>query len=348
MVMMSEVFRKKQAHALDVGATAACIAAVQRQNGDIPWCDENKTDPWDMVEAAMGLSIGGYPIEAVKAYAWLDRHQNADGSWYAAYNNGLPQDTTRDANLSAYIAVGVFHHYLISSDQSFLKQMWDSVRSAIDFALSLQAPHGEIYWAIGPAGGVDRMALLTGSCSIYMSIRCALAIARILGYRQASWEQGLYRLQHAIIFEPHRFNMTKARYAMDWYYPVLCGVITGAEAHKRIDHLWKKFVIEGRGVRCVSDRPWVTIAETSELCLALSAAGRRTPAEIIFNWAVDKRYEDGWYWTGFTSPDMTVWPEEKLSWTNAAVLLAADALYDLTPASRLFSHAFWTQEGAEN
>ena len=342
--MMSEVFRKKQTRALDVGAIAAGITAVQRKNGDIPWCEGCKTDPWDLVEAAMGLSIGGYSTEAENAYAWLARLQNADGSWYTAYRDGIPEDTTRDANLSAYIAVGVWHHYLISGDRSILKHMWATIRSAIDFALSLQAPHGEIYWAISPEGDVDRMALLTGSCSICMSIRCALAAARILGFRNESWEKGLSRLQHAIAFKPHRFNMTKARYAMDWYYPVLCGVITGAEAHKRIDHLWKKFVIEGQGVRCVSDRPWITIAETSELCLALSAAGCNTPAEIVFNWIVDKRYEDGWYWAGFTSPDMTVWPKEKLSWTNAAVLLAADAIYDLTPASRLHSHAFWTQK----
>jgi hypothetical protein len=343
--MLPNASREKRVHSLDVAGIAACIAEVQRRNGDIPWHRGGKTDPWDLVEAAMGLSIGGYSIEAEKAYAWLASRQNTDGSWYTSYIDGAAEDTTRDANLSAYIAVGVFHHYLISGSQSFLIQMWDSVRAAIDFALSLQAPHGEIYWAVSPKGAIDKMALLTGSCSIFMSIRCALAAARILGDRNTRWEKGLCRLQRTIAFQPHRFNMTKARYAMDWYYPVLCGVLTDARAHKQIDHLWKKFVIEGQGVRCVSDRPWITIAETSELCLALSAAGRWTPAEIVFNWIVDKRNEDGWYWAGYTSPDMTVWPEEKLSWTNAAVLLAADALYDLTPASRLFSHAFWADEG---
>jgi hypothetical protein len=344
--MMLDVLRKKQARALDVSTTAACIAGIQRQNGDIPWSIGHKTDPWDMVEAAMGLSIGGYAAEAENAYAWLAHHQITDGSWYTAYKDGMPCDMTRDANLSAYIAVGVYHHYLITGDRSFLERMWATIRSAIDFALSLQAPHGEIYWAISPNGAVDRMALLTGSCSIFMSIRCALAVARVLGYRKKKWEKGLSQLQHAIAFLPQRFNMTKARYAMDWYYPVLCGVITGPEACKRIDHLWKKFVVEDLGVRCVSDRPWITIAETSELCLALSAVDRKTPAEIVFNWAIDKRYEDGWYWAGFTFPELNVWPEDKLSWTNAAVLLAADALYDLTPASRLFSHAFWSQEEA--
>jgi hypothetical protein len=38
---------------------------------------------------------------------------------------------------------------------------------------------------------------------------------------------------------------------------------------------------------------------------------------------------------------MTVWPEEKITWTNAVVLLAADALFDLTPAGRIFNHRFW-------
>jgi hypothetical protein len=44
---------------------------------------------------------------------------------------------------------------------------------------------------------------------------------------------------------------------------------------------------------------------------------------------------------GVTFPDGVIWPEEKTSWTAAAVLLAYDALHDITPAGRLFSHGFW-------
>lgn len=331
---------RKQEHLLDINATAACIAAVQRDDGEIPWCDGHKTDPWDLVEAAMGLSIGGYAAEAERAYDWLRRRQNTDGSWYASYRDGVPEDKTRDANLSAYIAVGVFHQYLVTGKRSFAGWMWDSVEMAMEFVIGLQARHGEIYWAVSPEGEVDPMALLTGCSSICTSIRCALALARLLGKRKRAWRRALVKLERAIAYKPHRFNMTKSRYAMDWYYPVLCGALSGQMALKRIDHFWKKFVVEGQGVRCVSDRPWVTVAETSELCLALAAAGRRPLAEIVFNWTADKRYEDGWYWAGYTFPDMTVWPEEKLTWTNAAVLLAADAIYDLTPASRLFMHSF--------
>jgi len=344
MTTPPEICSEKQDHCMDVGAIATGIAAVQGTDGEIPWCSGYKSDPWDMVEAAMGLSIGGYPAAAELAYRWLIRCQNPDGSWYTSYRNGVPEDTTRDANLSAYIAVGIYQHYLITGNRSFLEWAWLGVRSAIDFALGLQSPHGEIYWAISPEGNTDRMALLTGSSSICMSIRCALAIARQIGCRQEAWEKGLACLVHAISEKPQRFNMTKSRYAMDWYYPVLCGVIGGQRARKRIDHLWKKFVIEGQGVRCVSDRPWVTIAETAELSLALSAVGRRPLAQIVFSWIADKHYEDGMYWAGFTYPDMTIWPEDRLTWTSAVVLMAADALYDLTPASQLFSHAFWSSQ----
>jgi hypothetical protein len=42
---------------------------------------------------------------------------------------------------------------------------------------------------------------------------------------------------------------------------------------------------------------------------------------------------------------MVIWPEEKITWTNAVVLMAADALYHLTPAAGLFSHHAWGQNG---
>jgi len=119
--------------------------------------------------------------------------------------------------------------------------------------------------------------------------------------------------------------------------------VQGTEARKRIDQHWKKFIITGQGVRCVSDEPWVTLAETSELSLALSAMGNRELAQIVFNWIVDRKFGDNTYWCGYTYPETIVWPEEKITWTNAVVLMAADAIYDLTPAGQIFSHRFWDE-----
>ena len=334
-------FTSKQDRSIDVDSVAGMIAKTQNESGEVPWCEDEKTDPWDHVEAAMGLSIGGYLSEAGKAFRWMARMQLDDGSWYASYRDGIPEDNTRDTNISSYIAVGVFHYYLITGDITFLKEMWQTVKAATNFALGMQAPGGEIYWAISPEGKVDKMALLTGSSSVYMSIKCALAIAKKLGYNMPLWREGLAKLKHAILHRPFCFNMTKFRYSMDWFYPVLSGVFTGEKAQRRIERFWERFVINGQGARCVSDRPWVTVAETCELSLALSAMGNRNLSEIVFTWIQNKTNEDGSYWCGFTCPDMTIWPKDKSTWTNAVVLIAADAIYDLTPAGRLFSHRFW-------
>ena len=326
---------------IDMDAVCGLIADTQLSSGEIPWCDGQKTDPWDHVEAAMGLSVGGYLSHARRAFEWLARMQLEDGCWYSAYMRGEPADRTRDANLSSYIAVGVFHYYLITADLAFVRQMWPTVSAAINFALRLQTPEGEIHWAISPEGQVDPMALLTGSSSIFMSLKCALAIAKMLGCSVPKWKNALIKLGDAIRHKPHLFNIAKSRYSMYWFYPILAGVLTGADAQKRIDKYWAKYIIEDRGVRCVSDEPWVTLAETSELVIALAAMGDRSLAKIIFSWIADRRYEDGSYWCGFTFPDMIVWPEDKITWTNAVALIAADAIYNLTPAGPLFSHEFW-------
>jgi hypothetical protein len=326
---------------VDVAAVAALIRDTQLESGEIPWHTGGKTDPWDHVEAAMGLGVAGHIQEARRAFAWLKACQLEDGSWYAAYRDGRPEDRTRDANQSAYIAVGVYHHYLLTEDLGFLEACWPTVARAMDFALGLQAAGGEIQWAISPEGRVDPMALLTGSSSVLMSVRCALATAEQLGIRRRDWQAAAARLAYAIRCERHRFNVTKSRFSMDWFYPVLCGALTGADARRRIEKYWGKFVVKGQGVKCVADEPWITIAETSELCLALTAMDNGSAAGAVFSWIADKRFEDGTYWCGHTVPDMTVWPEEKITWTNAVVLLAADALFDLTPAGRIFNHRFW-------
>ena len=333
--------KKRQGLSFDINSVATLIAGTQKENGAIPWYDGDKTDPWDHIESAIGLTIGGYLEEARQAFLWMARTQLEDGSWYASYRDGGPEDRTRETNMSSYIAVGLFHYYLVTRDRSFLEHMWETMRSAIEFAISHQTPRGEIYWARSPEDIVDPMALLTGSSSIYMSIKCALAIARLLGHGMPAWKEAKENLGNAIRCKPHLFNMTKSRFSMYWFYPVLSGALTGIEAQERIEKYWKKYVVNGQGVLCVSDEPWVTLAETSELALALSAMGNMSLSEIVFGWICEKRFDDGSFWCGHTCPDMTVWPEEKITWTNAVVLMAADAIYDLTPASCLFSHRFW-------
>lgn len=340
--MELKISRKIAVSHVDVDDIAAFILQIQKKNGEIPWSIGGKTDPWDHVESAMGLSIAGYLESAERAYDWLAGSQLKDGSWWSSIRDGVVEDSTRESNMSSYVAVGVFHHYLITQDMAFLQRMWPTVRAGVDFAVSLQAPTGEVYWAKNGAGVIDKMALLTGSSSIYMSLKCALVIASILGKTKLDWVDALRNLGNAIRTKPDRFNMIKSRYSMDWYYPILCGAVAGADAIRRIEKFWDKFVVPDWGVRCVSDRPWVTMAETSELVLALAAMGDYERAEMVFDWLRDKKYSDGSYWMGVTFPDAVIWPEDKTAWTSAAVLLAYDALNDLTPANRIFRHSFWS------
>jgi hypothetical protein len=324
-----------------VDKIARFILSMQKESGEIPWSIGGKTDPWDHIESTMGLSIAGFYTEAERAYQWLAQNQLADGSWWSETKDGKIINSTKETNFAAYIAVGVFNHYLVTGNVEFLKYMWSSVSWGIQYAINLQAPDGEIYWARNSAGVIDKMSLLTGCSSIYMSIKCALAIAELLGKKRPSWLKAKESLGEAIKNRPDLFNMIKSRYSMDWYYPVLCGAVSGEEAKKRIDHLWDKFVVPDWGVRCVNDRPWVTMAETSELILTLAAIEDYSRAKAIFSWLGDKRFADGSYWMGVTFPDGIIWPEEKTSWTAAAVLMAWDAINGVTPAGKLFNHQYW-------
>jgi len=332
---------QNQELSVQVPALVDLIARTQMPDGRIPWSPGEKTDPWDHVEAAMGLTIGGLYSQARDAFEWLKAAQLDDGSWYAAYGEGKVLGRTRETNHAAYLSVGLYHYYLITGDLDFVRHMWPVVQAAIAFVLGLQAPGGEIYWALNPEGQPDVMALLTGCSSICFSLKCALALGRLVGQEQPGWHAAMRRLQNCIENKPQHFNMTKSRFSMDWFYPILCGTVSGLAAQIRIDKYWKKFVIQNMGVRCVSDQPWVTIAESCELVIALAAMGNYLLARIVFSWICDHTFDDHTFWCGFTFPDMVLWPEEKITWTNAVVLMAADALYDLTPAGKLFNHEYW-------
>ena len=326
---------------LNPGSVVRMIAGLQRQNGDIPWHAQGKTDPWDLVESVMGLNTGGFHAQAMAALEWLCTIQNDDGSWYSSYINSVPGDRTTESHMACYLAVGLFHQFLIKGNRTDLEKFWPHMAKGIGFALELQAVTGEIYWAKSPEGKVDPMSLLSGSSSIFMSLKCALAIASVLGHGCPDWEDAFNRLGRSINENIVTYNVSKSRFSMYWFYPILSGALQGNRAKARIDRYWNKYVIEGQGCRCVSDQPWVTIAETSELVLALLAMGRRQKAGIVFSWIHNRVFADQTFWCGYTYPDMVVWPEEKISWTNAVVMMAADALYGLTPAAGLFNHDAW-------
>jgi hypothetical protein len=314
----------------DIRTTVASIAAEQEATGAIPWYTGGQLDPWDHVEAAMALDVGGETERAEAAYDWLRRTQRADGSWASRYEKGVVADATAETNHAAYLAVGCWHHFLCTGDEDFLARMWPALRTALDFVTGCQAAGGEVWWAAG-----DEVALLTGSSSIHQALRCGIAIADRVGEPQPDWELAADLLGHAIQRHPEVFA-DKSRFSMDWYYPVLGGALRGEGARTRIEQRWDEFVVPGRGARCVSDQPWVTGAETCELALALAAIGDRDAATGLVAAMQHLREPDGSYWTGLVLTDGVRWPVERTTWTAAAVVLAVDALHAAHPRSEIF------------
>ena len=308
----------------DVRRTAESIAATQERDGALPWPDGH-VEAWDHVESAMALRLAGLQREAAAAWEWLGRAQRPDGTWPMATVGGTVTDAGADTNQTAYVATGLWHTWLVTGRRDLVDPFWPVVRRALDAVLDLQAPTGELAWARGAAGEVDPEALLAASASCEQSLRCGVALGELLGDPQAEWELAAAGLAHAVTAQPELFG-DRGRFSMDWYYPVLSGTVRGPRAVARLRARWGEFVVPGLGVRCVSDRPWVTGAETCELVLALDAVGEARAARALLGAVQHLRHDDGSYWTGWVWPDAAHFPEERSSWTAAAVVLAAAAL----------------------
>ena len=321
----------------DIRRTAETIVELQLPSGMIQWFPGGHADPWNHVETAMALATAGFVDQAELAYQWLVDLQLPNGGWHNYYLADGVEDSKLDTNCVAYFATGIWHQYLVTGDQEMLKRFWPAVDRAVEFVLDLQTPRGEVIWAQKADGSPWSYALLTGSSSISHSLRCALDIANALGQERPSWTEGRKRLVDVIANNPNAFE-PKDRWAMDWYYPVLTGAVTGDDAKTRMKSGWDTFVMDAKGVRCVSDRPWVTAAESCECVMALLAVDERAAALELFDWVQPLRDEDGAYFTGIVYPERIHFPDrERSSYTAAAVILAADAIYGQNPTSGLFT-----------
>jgi len=311
-----------------VARTAASIARMQEPSGAIPWTTGAHVDVWNHVEAAMALLVGGEVEAAERALRWVPTLQKPDGSWPMKIVDGRVEDDRGETNMSAYLAVGLWHHWLVRRDPAFVRELWPSVRAGLDWVVSLQQPFGGIAWT-----PVDDFCLLTGCSSIYHSLRAGVALADLLDEPQPDWELAGGRLGHAIRRHPDVFA-DKSTYSMDWYYPVLGGAVLGEEGRDLLASKWDRFVVPGLGARCVHTNPWVTGAETSELAMALDNVGEHERALGLLRDMQHLRHEDGSYWTGWVFEEAgypndnpnVYWPQEQTTFTAAAVVLAVDAL----------------------
>jgi len=318
--------------------TARWIASLQLPSGMIPWFVGGHCDPWNHVETAMALDVMGLHDEARHAYEWLMHTQRADGAWHNYYeSDGSVKDAKLDSNVCAYVGAGVWHHWQCADDLAAVERLWPMVERATEFVLNMRRKDGTVLWAKEADGEPWSYALLTGCSSIRHSLHCAANIAALLGEPRPLWRAAADAIDAVINHSPESFE-PKTRWAMDWYYPVLAGALVDDAAKLRLNEGWDAFFMAERGIRCVSDEPWVTASETAECAIAHSAIGDQQTASELLALTTLHRNADGSYLTGLVYPDRIAFPAMEVSaYTGAAVILAADAHMAISPAHRLFT-----------
>ncbi|MEC8545234.1 MAG: prenyltransferase, partial [Pseudomonadota bacterium] len=185
-------------HAPDLGyfdGARATILRLQNADGSIPWFKGGVIDPWNHLEATMGLQILGERAAAEQAIAYLQNSQLEDGSWWGQLGSAVPIDMklhqfstmgmdtghqVRDTNFTAYIATAAYHHYLTFQDMAYTQNLWPCVEAAITFVLGLQYDEGDIRWTARDAGTPEEDSLVTGNSSIYKSLGHAIKLGTLL------------------------------------------------------------------------------------------------------------------------------------------------------------------------
>lgn len=333
-----------------IAAPIARILDVQRADGLIPWFEQGPWDSWNHAECVMALGVAGEDNAARAGLDALVAVQRPDGAFLSEYGNALPMadhvsiarvpaPQVLDTNFTAYVATALEHYRLLFGTRA-ARPYWPTVRAAIDHVLSVQHPEGDISWCAEAHGtGLDD-ALLAGNASIHASLGHALDLAKAFRDPQALWQEAHARLGDAIRTRPERFSRSSQQrgyHAMDWYYPVLTGVLEGEAARCHLRAEWNRFVEPELGCRCVAHEPWVTVAESCELVMALLRCGMERDALQLIDMVERRRDQDGAFWMGWQWVEQIDWPAEKPTWTQAAYVLALDMVEGITPASGVFA-----------
>lgn len=320
-----------------VEATVSMVRAVQRDDGAIPWFIGGRLDPWNHVEAVMALTVAGELDGARRALRWLADLQLPDGSWSAAYlENGAVLENHCDTNAVAYVATGAQLYFLVTQDRRVARELFDTVERALGFVSRHVDARGMLPWSVGPGDAISPHSLVAASASVVCSLRSGAELSSELGMPRPDWLELADRIASAISEHESAF-LDKSEYAMDWYYPVLAGVLDRKRARDRIAEGLPRFLVAGVGVRCRSDGEWVTAAESAECAIACWRAGFDHLAREILECTQSLRDGDGAFRTGVVHPHGTEYPHgERTTYSSAAMVLAADVLSDGASA-RIFS-----------
>ena len=148
------------------------------------------TDPWNLVEAAMALDVGGPPRGGRAGVRVAARRCSTIAGCWHAYYVGRRREGSRAR-----------HQRHLLPRQRGVAPLPHDRRHRVPRGLLAERRAGDRLRAVAPgarparsrggATSLRRGALLTGSSSIHASIRCAIAIAERLGHERPDWELSL-------------------------------------------------------------------------------------------------------------------------------------------------------------
>jgi hypothetical protein len=309
-----------------LGDTIGHIESLQSDSGLISLSRGAGADPWNHVEAAIALDIGGRHDLSLAAYRWLASNQRGDGSWFASYQSERgPACDHVDTNAVGYVATGVLAHLASTKDDAIAPELFAMVERALDYVVAHEHGRGMVPWAVGEDGSEATFGLVAASSSLVSSLRHGALLALLSGSDGTPWARAADRIAERVL-EGSSWLADKGAFAMDWYYPVLCGVVSNARATDRLGEGASSFVTAD-GVLCRSDRRWVTSAESAEAAIAYARVGDLETARSILCTLADKRADHGGYLTGLVYPERSEFPKgETTSYSSAAVVIAADVI----------------------
>ena len=84
------------------------------------------------------------------------------------------------------------------------------------------------------------------------------------------------------------------------------------------------------------EEPWITVAETCEFIIALTMSGNFTTAKKILIEVLNISDKKNIPFMGWQFEENFFWPNEQPTWTSAALVIAADSIYDFSDGSDIF------------
>ena len=316
------------------------IVQNQLLDGSIPWDEKGKCDAWDHSECLISLAIYKEWEAFDKGVDWFFSNLNSQGLIYSEFNNQQPTLLNYQSHHAPYIALPLLQRYLIDKNLDHLNKYLPQLNTIFSSLLDFMDTDGMYYWSKDDNGYADN-SLITASMSIAISVQAYTSIIEILDLanEKSDYDTDLkskslkdlktlldksFWSNSEIQWDKFdRDGVDRSRFSMDFYYPYLAGIKNNkSEFLKSLE----SFYVKGLGVKCVKEEPWVTVAESCECVIAALAHENIQIAEDIFNDIQQFQDSEGIFPTGYQYDLKIFWPEEKSTWTNAAVIIAAHAL----------------------